>query len=226
MFVISNNPSWWPLIDRNRVYSYFVVASCVAVIYDWALTFGQEVELIWRQRWSFMTLLYFGARYAVIPYAVLNILVTLPTVPLTDTVSLIVDLALNWMDLAMNVMLVIMIARLHAMYQRSRKMLIFLIIIFLAVTIVCAAITIRDDFASGMELILSGTYICTYVYTDGVGETYWISIMPWVLTTVWEVLALCLAVWIAARHFYGLHGSSTGWAIGGWFTVLVQPHAM
>jgi len=33
-------------------------------------------------------------------------------------------------------MLVIMIARLHAMYQRSRKVLIFLVVIFLAITII------------------------------------------------------------------------------------------
>jgi hypothetical protein len=35
---------------------------------------------------------------------------------------------------------VIMIARLHAMYQRSRIMFIFLVIIFLAVNIACAVI--------------------------------------------------------------------------------------
>ncbi|KAG2032128.1 hypothetical protein BDR03DRAFT_971013 [Suillus americanus] len=36
-----------------------------------ALTFAQEVELIWRQRWSLMTFLYLGARYVGIGYAVL-----------------------------------------------------------------------------------------------------------------------------------------------------------
>jgi len=38
-------------------------------------------------------------------------------------------------------MLVIMIARLHAMYQRSRKVLIFLAVIFLAITIANAVMT-------------------------------------------------------------------------------------
>jgi hypothetical protein len=36
---------------------------------------------------------------------------------------------------------VIMIARLHAMYQGSRTMLIFLVIIFLAINIACAVLT-------------------------------------------------------------------------------------
>ncbi|KAG1744051.1 uncharacterized protein EDB91DRAFT_1124335 [Suillus paluster] len=58
MTVISNDPSWWPLINANRNSSYFAVAASVGVIYDWALTFGQEVELVWRQRWSLMTIMY------------------------------------------------------------------------------------------------------------------------------------------------------------------------
>ncbi|KAG1738361.1 uncharacterized protein EDB91DRAFT_1337037 [Suillus paluster] len=202
MFIIPNNPSWWPVINFNRVYSYSVVASCVAVIYDWALTFGQEVELIW-------------ARYAAIPYALNS------SDSPADRRSLNVDLALNWMNLVMNVLLgIIMVARLHAMYQRSRKMLIFLIVIFLAVTIACAMFTIRDDFTSGVDLIISGTYMCSYMSANGGEETYLIT------TTVWEVIALFLALWIAVKHFHGLRRSSTGWTRGGWFTVLVQPHAI
>jgi hypothetical protein len=45
-----------------------------------------------------------------------------------------------WYRLDCNVMLVIMITRLHAMYQRSRKVLIFLVVIFLAITIANAVI--------------------------------------------------------------------------------------
>lgn len=41
------SPSWLPLLDSIQVYSYFVAASSVVVAYDWALTFGQEVELVW-----------------------------------------------------------------------------------------------------------------------------------------------------------------------------------
>jgi predicted RND superfamily exporter protein len=41
-------------------------------------------------------------------------------------------------------MQVIMIARLHAMYQRSRIMLIFLIVIFLTVNITCGVLTAME----------------------------------------------------------------------------------
>ncbi|KAG2353468.1 hypothetical protein BDR07DRAFT_703636 [Suillus spraguei] len=69
MTIVSNEPTSWPVINSNRVYSYFAVAAFVGLLYDWALTFGQEVELIWRQHWSLMTVLYLSVRYLGILFA-------------------------------------------------------------------------------------------------------------------------------------------------------------
>lgn len=84
MTLVSNDPGWWPTIDSYRFYSYFAVVASVAVVYDWVLTLGQEVEMVWRQRWSLMTVLYLGIRYIGILYAVMFILASLPTVSVTD----------------------------------------------------------------------------------------------------------------------------------------------
>jgi hypothetical protein len=48
--------------------------------------------------------------------------------------------------------------------------------------------------------------------------------ITWVLGTAWEILALCLAVWIAVKHFRELRQASTGWAVGDCFTVLIETH--
>ncbi|KAG2109713.1 uncharacterized protein F5147DRAFT_652300 [Suillus discolor] len=122
---------------------------------------------------------------------------------------------------------VIMIARLHAMYQRSRRMLIFLVIVFLAVNIACAVITIiglKYDSASG-ELILSGIHIC---YNESEADTQLLVSMVWMLNTVWEVFALCLSVWIAAKHFRDLRrlGPWTGSTMGDCFRVLMESHVL
>lgn len=74
MTLVSNDPAWWPMINSFRLSSYFTFASSTALIYDWVLTFGEEVELIWRQRWSFVTLLYLIIRYVGIPYYIINIM--------------------------------------------------------------------------------------------------------------------------------------------------------
>jgi hypothetical protein len=140
-------------------------------------------------------------------------------------------------------MQVIMTARLYAMYQGSRTMLIFLVIIFLGVNITCvvfAAIAIEYTVAGKYclltcriqlieqtpdELILSGMYICGY---DSERDAGLLSLIIWVLSFVWEVLALCLSVWIALKHSRDLRrlGPSTGSMIWDCFSVLIQSHVL
>ncbi|KAG2337767.1 hypothetical protein BDR05DRAFT_969882 [Suillus weaverae] len=43
MTLVSNDPSWWPVINANFICSYFVVVGCAGIIYGWVLTLGQEV---------------------------------------------------------------------------------------------------------------------------------------------------------------------------------------
>jgi hypothetical protein len=122
-------------------------------------------------------------------------------------------------------------------------MLIFLVVIFLAVNIACvvlAAIGIKyivgGEFylltcrtqltgQTPEELILSGIHMCGYFYE---GDVPLLFSMVWMLNTVWEVLALCLSVWIAVKHFCDLrrHGPSTGSTIGDCFRVLIQSHVL
>ncbi|KAG0692411.1 hypothetical protein DFH29DRAFT_1008665 [Suillus ampliporus] len=78
MTYVSNDPALWPLIYWARITNYFVVVSSTAVVYDWSLTFGQEFELVWRRRWSLMTVLYVCVRCLGILYSVVNGLSILP----------------------------------------------------------------------------------------------------------------------------------------------------
>ncbi|KAG1766844.1 hypothetical protein EV702DRAFT_1148690 [Suillus placidus] len=115
-----------------------------------------------------------------------------------------------------------MITRLHAMYQQSRKVLIFLVVIFVTIRIanaVMAAITVMH--ISAEEAVLSGTYQCMVGYK---GDAILLGSTTWILGTVWEVIALCLAVWIAVKHFRELRRHSTRGIIGDCFTVLMQTH--
>jgi hypothetical protein len=139
--------------------SYWLVAAVVVVVYDWVLTLGQEIELIWRQRWSVMTVLYFVTRYIRIPYSVISALQYTTSVSMTDGECNILNYVKNMTDVVVPTMLgAIMISRLHAMYQRSRTMLIFLVIIFLVVNIACIVIT-----AIGLDYIVGDTLWRVYV---------------------------------------------------------------
>ncbi|KAG2362245.1 hypothetical protein BDR07DRAFT_1407629 [Suillus spraguei] len=174
-----------------------------------------------------MTVLYLVICYIGIPFSVINALSIVPFVLLTDAGCNIVYYAINGTDTVVTALLgVIMVTRLHAMYQGHRIMLILLVTFFLAVIITCGVITaIGMRYVLGEELILSGMHICSYVYER---DSELLVSMVWMLNTVWEVLALCLSVWIAVKHFRDLQqiGPSTGSTIGDYFTVLIKSHVL
>ncbi|KAG2034961.1 hypothetical protein BDR03DRAFT_963719 [Suillus americanus] len=226
MTIVSNDPTWWPTISSYLVSSYSLVASFVVVTYDWALTLGQEVELVWRQRWSLMTVLYLSVRYLGILYAALYMLSSVTAISLTDTQCLVIYNVRNWTGVLVFTMLfVIMVTRLHAMYQRSRRILTFLIVIFLAVNIFSGVVTVMTTmYASGEELILSGTHQCSIGYVKN--DVLLLGSITWILGIVWEFLSLCLALWIAVKHFRELRQHSTGGIMEDCFTVLMKTHVL
>ena len=64
-------------------------------------------------------------------------------------------------------------------------------------------------------LILSGTFQCHYGDDD-------FMTLTWLLITVWEILALCLAIWISVKHFREM--PPIGWSVGDCFNVLIRSH--
>jgi len=73
------------------------------------------------------------------------------------------------------------------------------------------------------ELVLSGTYQCADTFK---GNAQLLITETWILVTVWEVLALSLAIWIVIRHLHELRRSSQGWTIRDCFAVLIKTHVL
>lgn len=172
-----------------------------------------------------MTFLYLIVRYAGIPFSVMAMLISLPSVLVTDAGCDVMNATTNWMDRVITAVLgVIVIARLRAMYQGSRKIFIFLIVIFLVITIACVVmIAIGFKHIVGEELLLSGIYQCSYEYE---GDVQHLIIMVWILITVWEVLALCFVVWIAMEHYRELRRLPTESKTGKCLMVLIKTHVV
>lgn len=203
-----------------RVSNYFVVASSAAVVYDWVLTFGQEHELIWRQRRSLMTVLYIIVRCIGLLYSVSNVLLNLPGVLKTAMGCNAMNLALSWTIFIVNPILsVILITRLYAMYQ-SRKMLIFLVVTFCSVLVACGMIgTIGSTYTPTNVILLNGTQ-CISEVNEGEQRS---TLEGYIVAIVWHILTLCLAIWITAKHFCELQPPSAGQTfIGDYFIVLIK----
>ncbi|KAG2342702.1 hypothetical protein BDR05DRAFT_963914 [Suillus weaverae] len=223
MTIVTDDPAWWPIIDWERVMSYFVVASSTAVVYDWALSFAQEFELVWRQSWSFMTVLYISVRYGGIPFYVGGVLSSIVSVSMTDISCTTLHFAQSWIPVVINAMLgVIMMTRIYAMYQRSKRMLIFLVVLLLASTVAAGVMTaIGNNYVSRAELILSGNSLCFTQYTNPVAMA--LTRETLIPTLIWEILALCLALWIVAKHFCEVRQMPIA---GDSFTMLIKGHVL
>ncbi|KAG2048638.1 hypothetical protein BDR06DRAFT_754405 [Suillus hirtellus] len=224
MTVVINDPTWLPWISNGEFLSYFAVVSFTTVVYDWALTFGQEFELIWRQRRSFMTVLYLCVRYIGVLYSVITIPIGLP-VPMTDVVGSIVYFMWIWMPVVVNAMLgVIIMIQIYAMYGRSKKMLVFLIVVLLASTISSGVMTVVGHAGvSAGEFIALGYHLCLTI--DDFSDRLDLSYESLISTAIWEILAFILAVWIVIKHLRELRQSPTGSTIGDCFIILIQSHA-
>jgi len=73
------------------------------------------------------------------------------------------------------------------------------------------------------DFVLSGTYMCTY-FPDGDYKT--VMEGAWMFGIAWEVLALCLSLWVVVKHIRELQQLSTRWTTGDCFKVLIKTHVL
>jgi hypothetical protein len=70
--------------------------------------------------------------------------------------------------------------------------------------------------------VLSGTYLCVNIEEPELAK---LVAVTWILGSVWEVLALCLALRVTVKHIRELQRfRATGQTIVDCFTVLIQTH--
>lgn len=143
-------------------------------------------------------------------------------VSITDVDCNILYFMQVWIPVVVNAMLgVIMTTRIHAMYQGSKKMLVFLGVVLLTCTITSGVMTgIGNIRASAEEVVLSGNRMCLSRISNTLNQEIFLP------TLVWEVIALFLAAWIVIKHIRELRQSQTGSTIGDCFTVLMESHVL
>ncbi|KAG1848114.1 hypothetical protein F4604DRAFT_1687839 [Suillus subluteus] len=197
MTFISSDPIWWPVISNTRLGNYFIVVSSTMIYPSINIQTRGALrgDTIFCMKWVLLM--------AAIPIQLLTALLHRQA----------------WISVVVNAMLgVIMMARIHAMYQRSKKMLIFLVVVLLASTITSGVIMgIATIGAVGEEYVLSGYRVCVAEITSNAADLSYESLIS---TAIWEILVLCLAVWIVIKHFRELQQSPSGSTIGDCFMAL------
>jgi len=121
------------LVSAGRVVNASTFASLAFLLYDHALTFEAEVRLVWGQiRWSFGNVLFILNRYFGLFTLIFNIIVFI-----TPSVSLKFCDVFHWWEttseaIAVLTVEIILMTRIYAVYERSKKLLVMFGLIFVA----------------------------------------------------------------------------------------------
>ncbi|KAG8688355.1 hypothetical protein FRC08_011481 [Ceratobasidium sp. 394] len=119
-----------------RASRYVSAAGYVLLLYDYFLTLPDEVKLIWPTSWSLVKILFLINRYTVPIFLTVNSWAMSGfSNPPTDTVS--IELGHAWTSIdndqssAEGISNLLLLLRVHALYGRSRKILILLVIFYI-----------------------------------------------------------------------------------------------
>ncbi|KAF9558649.1 hypothetical protein CPC08DRAFT_552418 [Agrocybe pediades] len=165
----------------QNVYSerYAHLAAGVIVLYDHAITFDQEVELIWAERWSVVKGLFLMNRY----YGLVAVLVDHYGIffPATDIeVSRRFQVWQALTELVINVSTQgILQLRIFALYQDSNRLILHLMLAFFITSFASSAV-LMGLIIAGIEVVLipftSDDRACVIIKTVRQGTFVWFPI--------------------------------------------------
>ncbi|KAH7920104.1 hypothetical protein BV22DRAFT_825160 [Leucogyrophana mollusca] len=205
-------------LGQTQVVEYMQMASTAVVMYDQVLNFSQEVDLIWSRRWTFMTGLYFAARYcgsvSLFTIAALTLRLTW-----TRKVPESAYIACQWLAAVFSIaMQAILLVRVYALYNRSKKLLAFLLACFCCEAIAVLVISgMLYDF-SVMRRYIVAIDPNSIGSVEQEGEVDPAALEPLagvyvIMELTFDVILLALALFAAVKHALEARRLHRTWSI-------------
>jgi len=195
-------PEAWQAIWSENIESYSHVALLTLVVYDYFLRFDQEVECIWKRKWSLTTALYIIVCYFGMFAVVASMLLSF-SMEMTGERCLRLYLAYQVVGLFVIAALqAISIIRIHALYNRSRTVLYILLGLFILeqvtiVTTISVLYAMKDNISS-IDLSLGGVYECNI--SDSAPMFVWMNLTNCIAVAVFEVVMVSMALYRIWLH--------------------------
>ncbi|KAH7906075.1 hypothetical protein BJ138DRAFT_1163495 [Hygrophoropsis aurantiaca] len=210
--------------------SYVAAAAGALVVYDQALAFSQEVDYIWNRWWSFTTALYLIARYSG-SLSVIGLTAEAMCINWTYSdmnIYLISNWAANILPLAMQAILVI---RIYALFNRSKKVLIFMSTFYAlqaTATLVMTGLSFNKwavhDFIVGISPAIGS--VTQSVDYDFNSSAYIPVRDSTIVSVVFDSVLLFFALWAFVRHALEEKTLDGGWSINVFVRTLVADQSV
>ncbi|KAH7908162.1 hypothetical protein BJ138DRAFT_392530 [Hygrophoropsis aurantiaca] len=182
------------------------------------LMFSQEVDHIWNRRWSFMTALYFIARYSG-SLSIIGLAVMYLRINWTYSVILNIYLAVNWSEtMFILTMQAILMVRVLALFNQRKKVVIFLATFYClqaTAVFVMAAISmnnrvLQEEFTSISPAIGSVTQ---NVNTNNSVALLVLAQDSTIVSVVFDSVMLLFALWAFVKHAFEAKTLLGKWSI-------------
>ncbi|KDQ53609.1 hypothetical protein JAAARDRAFT_430099 [Jaapia argillacea MUCL 33604] len=172
------------------------ISTCMLTIYDHFITLDQEIELIWRKRWSLAKVLYIWNRYVGDALMVASVAVFLDS-GISLHVSKVWSPIQAWISLTIGVALQgIMQLRIYALYNRSRPVTITMVSAYIIQLIALIGFMIA---ANGKIVVqnqpIPGVHMCIMTNVPSYYFAFWLC------TTAFDALLFGLAAYEGFKDF-------------------------
>jgi len=183
------------------------VAAATLYIYDHMVTFDLEIELIWRKRWSRCKVLYLLNRYLCYIPLMTNISIVINTRPSSKFCNFYPPFGVFcWFGIIMITQIILQL-RISALYNSSRRVLITLVVCFVAELIATLSVLIVATPETGhLSLQLpppSNVIVCAPITGF---RNYFVYLIP---NLVFEFILFGFAFRIFLKQIAGISGGPT-----------------
>ncbi|KIK60709.1 hypothetical protein GYMLUDRAFT_43546 [Collybiopsis luxurians FD-317 M1] len=183
-------------VHNIQVSRYTMLALSILYIYDLVTTLDQEVELVWKKPKSLLSVLFFLNRYVPLCAAVIG-----PAVFLISTPELTNSVCENWMKymcgesvVTLATIHVILVIRVWAIYQRSMRILIPLVVFGMCSFISYSTIILAGNIRPSNAEPVPGFFTCTFE------EPSWYA-ATWLPLLAFETTLFILVLWRGYQMF-------------------------
>ncbi|KAH7906689.1 hypothetical protein BJ138DRAFT_1162027 [Hygrophoropsis aurantiaca] len=214
----------WEVQTEN----YVAAAACALVIYDQVLMFSREIDHIWNREWNSMTALYVVARYSgdlqVITNATMYICINWTT---SDANMMI---ATGWgLIIFILAMQAILMIRVYALFNRSKKVLIFLTTLHAFQTtaiFVMTALVINKQALHAFVISVSPAIgsVAQYFTLNPPLEYLPFNQATTCLAVGFDIMLFFFALWAFVRHAMEAKKLDGGWSINVLVKTLMTDH--
>ncbi|KAJ7482185.1 hypothetical protein B0H11DRAFT_1213715 [Mycena galericulata] len=165
------------LVSDLQIVTYVKVAFLALLAYDTLLQIGQEYRYIWKSRWGVIKCLYLWTRYSTFIDTIIAVQERFDTHRDVANCNQVMDFTTFFAMFGIGMAEIILMIRTYAMYERSKKLLVFFFTLWFTVGVVDIWAAFRWTESYHIESAPSAISACYLGSSSGIGLVCYITLV-------------------------------------------------